>query len=371
MRAASSRGTQDLTTTLLTCLVILCFEAWNGHYDLAVRQIQTGLRLIQAWREDILIDRHRRGITASPCGDDRVVNHQLIATFTKLDVQAISFAEESNPERHSLVLNAELSLLDNMPLSFDTVRQAEPYENAIIRQSMRFFAVQVPLPRPRPPKRAFPINAWWGIRDPDVVAIQQSILKYISAWHSAFEPLWTKLQTEGTDEETLLIASTLRLHIEADTIALLGVCCTNEEDFDAYTDTFSDMITLSSTILLTLTKTSPTTPKFSFDSHVVIPLHMIAHKCRDPLIRRRAIELLTRYPRREGVWDSALGARIGSWAMAVEEEFGDEEGRVPGWARIHGVVFERDGERRGALLGCEQKVGEGGGWGWRRKIITW
>ncbi|KAF8863511.1 hypothetical protein BDZ45DRAFT_102262 [Acephala macrosclerotiorum] len=362
MRAASARGEQDLRTTLLTCLVILCFEAWNGNQDLAVRQIQTGLRLVQAWREEILINRKRQTIT-----DD-----ELIKTFSKLDVQAISFAEESTPERHALAMNGERELLDNMPASFSTIREAEIYESALLRKSMRFLAVQVPLSKPPPPKRAFPVNGWWGLQDPQAVSIQQMIVAGISNWVAAFEPLWTRLKTENTCEKSLMIASMLKLHMEACFIALLSVCATSEEIFDEYNTTFSEMIDLASFTLQVIDQNRSKKPKFSFDSHVVIPLHMVVHKCRDKVIRRRAIDLLIRNPRREGVWDSTLGAKVGGWAMAVEEEFCDTNGKVLGWARIHGVLFEKDQDRRSALLTCEQRTGsESEEVVVRRKIVTW
>lgn len=362
MRAASARGEQDLRTTLLTCFVILCFEAWNGNQDLAVRQIQTGLKLVQAWREEIIINQKRQNIT-----DD-----ELIKTFSKLDVQAISFAEESTPERHALAVDGERELLANMPASFSTIQEAETYESALLRQSMRFLAVQVPLPKPPPPKRAFPVNAWWGLQDPQAISIQQKIVAGISNWVAAFAPLWTRLKTEETREKSLLIASMLRLHMEACFIALLSVCSTSEETFDEYKATFSEMVDLASFTLQVMDQNRSKKPKFSFDSHVVIPLHMVTHKCRDTVIRRRAIDLLMQNPRREGVWDSTLGAKVGGWAMAVEEEFCDAEGRVPEWARIHGVVFERDQERRSALLTCEQRTGpESEEVVVRRKIVTW
>ncbi|KAE8452783.1 hypothetical protein EG329_013055 [Mollisiaceae sp. DMI_Dod_QoI] len=372
MRAASLKGNQDLRTTLLTCFVILCFEAWNGNQDLAVRQIQTGLRLIEAWREEIVIERQSKGYTSNPCHDANTINDELIQTFSKLDAQAISFAEESTPEPHALVVNEERRLLDNMPAYFTSLKQSEACENAIIRQSMRFFAIQVPLPKPPSPKRAFPVNAWWGLQDPKALAIQQRIMKYICTWTKAFEPLWKNLHSEETDEITLLIASAQRLHIETCAIALISVCSTSEDIFDCYSSAFEDMVNLAEYSLTIVNRNKKTKPKFLLDSHVVIPLHMIAHKCRDKKIRRKAIQLLLDNPRREGVWDSTLGANIGGWAMSVEEEFCDKDGRVPGWARIHGLVFERDGERRSALLTCEQRTGpETEEVIMRRKIITW
>ncbi|KAK0392354.1 hypothetical protein NLU13_1849 [Sarocladium strictum] len=60
-------------------------------------------------------------------------------------------------------------------------------------------------------------------------------------------------------------------------------------------------------------------PTFSMDMGIVAPLFMVATKCRVPLLRRQAIELLRGCSRREGMWDSELTARIASWVMSVEE----------------------------------------------------
>ncbi|KAL2160678.1 hypothetical protein VTH06DRAFT_1366 [Thermothelomyces fergusii] len=61
-------------------------------------------------------------------------------------------------------------------------------------------------------------------------------------------------------------------------------------------------------------------PSFSADLGIVPPLYVVATKCRDPLIRRQAIQLLRSSARREGMWDSELAARIGTWIAEVEEE---------------------------------------------------
>lgn len=51
--------------------------------------------------------------------------------------------------------------------------------------------------------------------------------------------------------------------------------------------------------------------------------------------------------------------------MIIEEEF-MVDGKVPGWARIHGVVFERDaGGERTAILSCESRFGAVSGRLWR------
>ena len=60
-------------------------------------------------------------------------------------------------------------------------------------------------------------------------------------------------------------------------------------------------------------------PIFFMDMNLVGPLFGIAHMCRDPVIRRRAIALLYSTPRQEGLWNSLLAARVAEKVMNVEE----------------------------------------------------
>jgi hypothetical protein len=61
-------------------------------------------------------------------------------------------------------------------------------------------------------------------------------------------------------------------------------------------------------------------PSFSADLGIVPPLFVVATKCRDPVTRRQAVQLLMSSSRREGMWDSELAARIGLWIAKIEED---------------------------------------------------
>ena len=60
-------------------------------------------------------------------------------------------------------------------------------------------------------------------------------------------------------------------------------------------------------------------PIFSMDQNIVFPLFNIAYRCRDPIIRRRAIALLYSSPRQEGLWHSIITARVAEKIMMMEE----------------------------------------------------
>lgn len=90
-------------------------------------------------------------------------------------------------------------------------------------------------------------------------------------------------------------------------------------------------------------------PIFQMDHGIIAPLFVVAHKCRDPYLRRRAITLLYCAPRQEGVWDSILTARVAERVMNLEEE-GLGEVRcaadVPDRARISDVQVSFDLQAR-------------------------
>jgi hypothetical protein len=71
----------------------------------------------------------------------------------------------------------------------------------------------------------------------------------------------------------------------------------------------------------------PTPSHFSpsFELSPIIPLFVTACRCRDPIIRRRAISLLLSYRRREGVWDSLGAGMVAAQCMAKEEKLDPDQ----------------------------------------------
>jgi hypothetical protein len=52
---------------------------------------------------------------------------------------------------------------------------------------------------------------------------------------------------------------------------------------------------------------------------IILPLHIVTTRCRDPHLRRRALALLERCNRKEGQWDSQVCARWGRKVVETEE----------------------------------------------------
>lgn len=206
------------------------------------------------------------------------------------------------------------------------------------------------------------MNGWHSCSEPKVLATLESMAADSMRWKTAFAPLWKRLKEENNPSD-LFPAALMRNRIVS---ALMG--CTvplvaNEEDFDHHLDEFRVMVEMSEYMLGTLDGQGTQKakhfkrPAFNFDSYTVIPMFLTALKCRDPLLRRKAIALLLKYPRREGVCDSVCMGKLCEWTMKIEEEYIDKDGWVPGWARVRGVTMDRDREKENSgILMCEQRV---------------
>jgi hypothetical protein len=104
---------------------------------------------------------------------------------------------------------------------------------------------------------------------------------------------------------------------------MLGASGANDETkFDNFIAEFRQMIKLTESLFAPSTPMgqSDQKPSYIFDTNIIPPLYMAATRCRDPELRRRALDLLWNLKSREGIWDSNVAAAIGKWVMHKEEE---------------------------------------------------
>ena len=105
--------------------------------------------------------------------------------------------------------------------------------------------------------------------------------------------------------------------------------------------------------------TTPGKAIFVFDDSLVAGLFLVATRCRVPLLRRRTIYLLRQYPRREGLWDSLMAAKVATWLMNAEEG-GMVNGYVPEAARLRIVKTDLKLTEKMAIIRCSKLMEETG-----------
>lgn len=422
MRANALRGEQALRVTLISCIVIVCFETLHGNNESAAQQLQMGTRLLQDWKlQQRNSDKHALGYS-SPAPD--VVDDVLCQAIGRMEIQTMSFYDNRSPDAHRRLKTEGEEVIERMPEQFTSLNDARIYFELIRRRVMHFTASA--------PFKVYPESelasdrnvealetqlwAGWGkswkgkIRQPLPVTNQQFIHQYnctqpetmfpisgqpenamqysnahsecqgligeLRAWVRSFRPLLeTSIQKRSIDA-----ISALTLNIQQQTCSLFrAVFFTTEMEWDIFIPEFRTIVSQASRLLalqeeLARKKSSCGYPAlaFSFDAGYVLSLYIVAMKCREGKTRRAALRLLRRHPRREGIWDSVVVSAGSAWIMGLEgqlEEGADEV--VPEERRARKLSMDFDLICRTAKMTCLQMDGETGRLTGRTQVYTW
>jgi hypothetical protein len=92
--------------------------------------------------------------------------------------------------------------------------------------------------------------------------------------------------------------------------------------WDDHNQQFAEIVSLSASVIETinpLDEDNRARPLFSLDNGVIGPLYNVATLCRDPIIRRRAVQVLRLARRQEGVFNSNLCAIVAEKIIEIEE----------------------------------------------------
>lgn len=355
-----TNGNQTLRTTLLICIVIVCFEAIHGNHESAGAQLQSGLALVQDWMSRQPESSKRPQGFSSPVPDD--VEDYLVQTFGRMEIQSMSVFDPRPVTTHKALKVEGKQEVQQMPKPFSSIEQARIYLDLITRRLMHYnhsihprsVQARVTAPPPQTPMpwadSSVPQPMPWidgkiplentrsTLSSPDILTEQSSLIDELLAWTEAFAPLLSISRTLGGQDA--ISALTLSISAITSEVSLRAAFFINESAYDVFLPEFKTIVNYSA-LLLSLQEAQQVSPKpsplsessdppkhteralalrFSFDLAVVPPLYSVVIKCRDPHVRRAALKLLDRYPRREGVWDSVAVSGLGRWVMTLEEE---------------------------------------------------
>ncbi|KAI0468161.1 hypothetical protein F4859DRAFT_491770 [Xylaria cf. heliscus] len=185
------------------------------------------------------------------------------------------------------------------------------------------------------------------------------LARQLDLWYTHFSALRA---SSTVDAETTTCIQILLLHYQ-----IAKLCLSSELGPDIYTRQFWHITELSADILRAEERSRAVTtkpqPGHSLDVALAQPLFYTACKCKDGIVRRRAIELLETVDG-ASLYDTQLLARVARWVMAIEEKAGLESGHSGG------VVKEED-----MLHDIEVDVADEAGMcnitAWRRDNGSW
>lgn len=337
-------------TRLMASVLLACFDSFIGDHKQAIVQIQNGLGLLERLRAH-----RRRAFLSRP---EEPVEDEIIQMFTRLAIQAKSYDMAFHfPQPYVVQLIQPSSLDPSSPSSdggspvslhqepipdrFSSLHEARLAWDALCEKAFRFTETMFINANKNGPMGVLPAG------------LQQFGLGFkhqIESWSDAFEHILEARAAPGVSSQEKAAIAVLKMFQIMGQILFLMTFSDSEGKFDSFQPHFQAIVDLGREVVgdeerRAAERRCPDPrvcrhhkdhdsdifggyeytanhikPSFSADMGIVPPLYVVATKCRSPIIRRQAIQLLRSSSRREAMWDSELSARIGTWVMEIEEE---------------------------------------------------
>ncbi|KAG0651528.1 Aspercryptin biosynthesis cluster-specific transcription regulator atnN [Hyphodiscus hymeniophilus] len=366
-------GRHDLRTTLIACLLFYCFESFHGYHELAVNQVYTGLKMIREWTTSFYRPNlEGKPLTKTGSETPYTVEDDILRAFGSLEIQVMSYTDGRKANIHEHYRHAGQTSIDEMPPVFHDLPQARALLELVIRRSMHWLRSTMHLHNfsaassPSSPSSSPttdgedvdpPLSLFFDVNP--TYEEQSATLREYERWDKAFQPLLTHARSRSACQETFLRASTLRLHWLS---GYLSIASNNSRhtlvNDGRFTRELKELVDIARILLRETNRELDL--GVVFDMQIIVPLMTVGWVYRHRALRREAIQLLLRSPRKEGVWDGYVVGRMMAWLADIEEErlsFGEEEEEyVPEWAAARCIKMGFDTERREAHVSCLQPV---------------
>ena len=241
--------------------------------------------------------------------NDLTIEDALIQTFVRLDGQGLFFG--MIPGIPPLIWDIHKAHHIPIPEIFSDFASAHRCWDFLMDRALQFY-------RRTLFNRAFAPAS----REPDAQIARQhaSYVKQFADFERAFKYILDEaIDPDGTISNPAALI--LSIYRRTTLITLASVRNDCEMVYDSYLPDFQYIVQTCATLIAAQAPAQrPRNPRFSFEVGIIPPLHVTATKCRDPILRRKAIDLMFSSPRQEGMWDSVLVGRIAKWLINCEED---------------------------------------------------
>ncbi|KAE8420964.1 hypothetical protein BDV36DRAFT_248529 [Aspergillus pseudocaelatus] len=289
-------GNEDKMVVLATCILYTCICTLQGRQYQAFIHINNGLKLFNQWA----VGQKLRSQPEVWQGAD-----MLLLAFIRLDSQVRPYLVGQTA---SLGWNNNQIAPSPTTDPFTSLLEAYVSLEALFNRIMRFFLGQ-------------------DTKDPCAQSKAVEKEMYIRLLHDWDTRLASLLRTtpQSDDGRALDLLSARRKFTK---LLLCADPTQSELAPDAFLNDCIDMVEAITRILEDSQYQAlrryehaqqATSVNFSLENGIVEPLFWVGAKCREPIIRRRALDLLQRYPRREGICEGMLAVKIVAKVIEIEE----------------------------------------------------
>lgn len=148
----------------------------------------------------------------------------------------------------------------------------------------------------------------------DLISQKSELLSQLDRWREDLRLLLKRLEKE---QQRPAAVSYLQMYYLTSLVLLSTRLETTESMFDDFTEVFRELLHHAE-IYVRATAAEP--PNFTFEIGAVMPLFLIASKCRVPSVRRQALDLMLQCPRKESTFGAYSCAQAVRCLISIEEE---------------------------------------------------
>lgn len=344
-----AKSVRDASSMLVLSLALAATANLSGKWLDSSVHYQAGQRIMSQMR---------REIPGKPMTEVQIHAAESLA---KLGLQLVSFQEQSTPYPCGEIQEAGMnssgepfprSLVSSHDQRGWGLHRANIELVDIIRRILNEAGLYIPGDLPMQP-----------LTD-NHIQIQLAIIRDLEAWQHGTCHVLSNTTDTCTHRTTLDLLSIKLLHTLARLLVAASVMRPDlhtELSWDTHLAYFDRIVALSALILRTEQHQNPLLLSvMSLDEPALnMALWITATRCRQPVVRHRALQLLRGARRLEGVWMSTSAAAAAEKMIAIEEERGiDNTPLMARWAAIESALvagIEAEDHEPRSWLGQEAK----------------
>ncbi|KAF1978557.1 hypothetical protein BU23DRAFT_227505 [Bimuria novae-zelandiae CBS 107.79] len=362
---AHSQGRVDVEKVLIACIIFTCYENLAGNYRAANMHLRNGLRIL---------NQHKRGVAPEAPTESQGSIGDVLYRF---DLQAMTFSDNTSPYEYGFdnppdvpqipaiyttnsdarndlvalmrcmmwvsgIANINLNATDNpiwLRIYMQVVTLFDPWERAfdLYQRSMppheqgdpKIYAGNTLLKMSLIMTRIIIAAgagsrtemAWDTFKDSFKTIVDLAETLPVLTAH--LPPVSPEASTPPSGNSTPQPPSSRHRSIAPNPATPSVPSPTGSASTTVFSPNTSPTAPLatspSDTASYPVSKRKPASFSPSFELSPIVPLFVTACRCRDPVLRRRAITILMNCRRREGVWDSVGAAMVALQCIKLEE----------------------------------------------------
>ena len=338
LRQKISAGFTNWKNAILGSLVFLAIEVLQGHELGALMHLQSAHAILKSLPS---LRDHSNTPDLKPVNLSNIFTddiEDLLTAFTRLSVDQYLF--------HGSYGAISIDV-PTLPPWFRSIQEAQTALNGIVA-AMYFF-----LRGRKQDLKTLPSDPL-----PDKISAGQSkIQSVLQFWYNLFNDFIEK--KTHVDIRVRHHANVLLVQYLVAWIQISVYFFHSQMMYDTYLTEFEQIVNMTSAVVKADNESwmKLRGPCFTLDIAMAQPLYFVAFRCRDPVLRRRAIEVMKKVGR-EGIYTGRTVAKVATWIVDTEEG-GDLGAFVNEEMRLHCATFEFDRVERTAKIWATRKSIDG------------